>query len=99
MSINHTLSAAGLLFGATLISGASFAQGAQPPKRPTVGGKPIVQVKPTPALGCRLVGTVKGTKLWAGECIAAPELRTTTPQEDKAPTSSPETPTVPKEQE
>jgi hypothetical protein len=50
-------------------------------------------------MGCKLVGTVKGTKLWAGECIAAPELRTTTPPEDKAPTPSPEKETVPKEQE
>ena len=99
MSINNTLAAAGLLFGATLISGTAFAQGAPPPKRPTVGGKPIVQVKPTPPLGCRLVGTVKGTKLWAGECIAAPELRTITPPQDKVPTPSPETQTVPKGQE
>jgi len=41
-------------------------------------------------MGCKVVGTVKGTKLWAGECIAAPELRTATPPEDKAPTPSPE---------
>jgi hypothetical protein len=99
MSINNILAAAGLLVGATLISGAAAAQVAPPPKRPTVGGKPIVQVKPTSALGCRLVGTVKGTKLWAGQCIAAPELRTTAPPEDKVPTPSPETQTVPKGQE
>ena len=69
------------------------------PKKPNVGGKPIVQIKPSAPIGCKLVGTVKGTKLWAGECTAAPELRTTTPPEDKAPTPSPETDTVPKGQE
>jgi hypothetical protein len=80
-----------------LSSNIALAQSRDPPKRPTIGGKPIVQVKPSAPIGCKLVGTVKGTKLWAGECIAAPELRTTTMPEDKAPTPSPET--VPKGQE
>jgi hypothetical protein len=88
-----------LVFVITIVSGAAFAQGAVPAKRPTVGGKPIVQVKPTAPMGCKLVGTVKGTKLWAGECMVAPELRTTTPPEDKAPTPSPEKETVPKGQQ
>src|SRR6266404_6167725 len=44
---------------------------------PRDGGKPLKQVKP-PALGCKLVGTVKGTKLWAGDCVGL-ELRGTTP--------------------
>jgi hypothetical protein len=99
MNINDTLGPAAFLFAISLLSGAAFAQGAAPPKRPIVGGRPIVQVKPTPPIGCRLVGTVKGTKLWAGECIAAPELRTTTLPENRAPTPSPETQTVPKDQE
>jgi hypothetical protein len=99
MSISNTAAQATLLFAITLVSGAAFAQGAVPAKRPTVGGKPIAQVKPTAPMGCKLVGRVKGTKLWAGECMAAPELRTTTPPEDKAPTPSPETGTVPKGQE
>ena len=64
----------------------------------TIGGKPIVQVKPSAPIGCKLVGTVKGTKLWAGDCMAAPELRTTTP-DDKTPTPLPETETAPKEQQ
>jgi hypothetical protein len=34
-----------------------------------------MQVKPKAASGCKLVGTIKGTKLWAGECVAN-ELRT-----------------------
>ena len=99
MSINRTAAHAALLFAVTLVSGAASAQGAVPAKRPTIGGKPIVQVKPTAPMGCKLVGTVKGTKLWAGECMAPPELRTTTQPEDKAPTPSPETQTVPKGQE
>lgn len=36
---------------------------------PNVGNKPLVQVKPKPPMGCKLVGTVKGTKLWAGDCM------------------------------
>jgi hypothetical protein len=26
-------------------------------------------------MGCKLVGTVKSTKLWAGDCVAASELQ------------------------
>jgi hypothetical protein len=96
MSINNTAAQSALLFAITLVSGAASAQGAVPAKRPTVGGKPIVQVKPAAPMGCKLVGTVKGTELWA---MAPPELRTTTQPEDKAPTPSPETQTVPKGQE
>jgi hypothetical protein len=57
-------------------SGAAFAQNA-PPK---VGSKALVQVKPKGPMGCKFVGTVRGTKLWAGDCVGA-ELRgsTTTP--------------------
>jgi hypothetical protein len=38
---------------------------------PTIGNKPLVQVKPKVPTGCKLVGTVKGTKLWAGDCVAS----------------------------
>ena len=44
---------------------------------PNVGHKPPAQVKPKEPVGCKLVGTVKGTKLWAGDCVAS-ELRGTT---------------------
>jgi hypothetical protein len=81
-----------------LSSNVALAQSRNPPKRPTIGGKPIVQVKPSAPIGCKLVGTVKGTKLWAGDCMAAPELRTTKP-DDKAPNPLPETETAPKEQQ
>ena len=54
-------------------SSTAFAQSA-PPK---VGNKPRVQVKPKEPIGCKLVGTVRGTKLWAGDCVG-PELRGST---------------------
>ncbi len=41
---------------------------ASPPK---VGNRPLVQVRPKAPTGCKLVGTVKGTKLWAGDCAAS----------------------------
>ena len=47
---------------------------AQTPSPAEVGTKPPVQVKKQVPAGCKLVGTVKGTKLWAGECVAS-ELR------------------------
>jgi hypothetical protein len=51
---------------------------------PKVGAKPLVQVKPQAPAGCKLVGTVKGTKIWAGDCIAN-ELRG---NEETAPAAS-----------
>jgi hypothetical protein len=36
-----------------------------------VGNKPLTGVKPKEPMGCKLVGTVKGVKLWAGDCEAA----------------------------
>jgi hypothetical protein len=99
MSIHRAIGET-VALGLTLIlsSNVALAQSRNPPKRPTIGGKPIVQVKPSAPIGCKLVGTVKGTKLWAGDCMAAPELRKTTP-DDKAPPPLPETETAPKEQQ
>jgi hypothetical protein len=57
-----------VLFGSTT----AFAQSVGPkPGGPSVGDKPLVQVKPKAPIGCKLVGTVKGTKLWAGDCVAS----------------------------
>jgi hypothetical protein len=70
-----------ILIGLILLPTATLAQNTAPAKRPTVGGKPVVQVKPSAPAGCKLVGTVKGTKLWAGDCTAS-ELRTTMPAEE-----------------
>jgi hypothetical protein len=68
-----------LCFAMLLIPTIALAQGATTAKRPTVSAKPFVQTKLRAPVGCKLVGTVKGTKLWAGECTATPELRTGTP--------------------
>jgi hypothetical protein len=58
---------------------------------PKVGGKPLRQAKPHTPVGCKLVGTVKGTKLWAGDCAAASELRGAAPTaEPAAPAPAPE---------
>jgi hypothetical protein len=56
-----------IIVAAISFSAAAFAQSA-PPK---VGNKPHVQAKPKGPTGCKLVGMVKGTKLWAGDCVAS----------------------------
>ena len=53
------------------ISATAFAQ-SSPPK---VVHKPATQAKPQTPPGCKLVGIVKGTKLWAGDCMDAAQLR------------------------
>ena len=68
MTTRVLLILAGICFSAN-----TFAQDATP----KVGSKPLVQPKPKEPMGCKLVGTVKGTKLWAGDCMG-PELRGTT---------------------
>ena len=65
-------------------STSAFAQTAAPK-----GGKPVKQAEPSAPMGCKLVGTVKGTKLWAGDCAAPSELRGTT-AEPAAPAPTPE---------
>jgi hypothetical protein len=65
---------------AICFSGTAFAQSA-PPK---VGNKALVQVTPKAPMGCKFVGTVRGTKLWAGDCVGS-ELRSpTTTTENQA---------------
>jgi hypothetical protein len=58
------------IFVAICFSGTVFAQSA-PPK---VGNTALVQPKPKAPMGCKFVGTVRGTKLWAGDCVGS-ELR------------------------
>jgi hypothetical protein len=71
------------------LSATAFAQTAAP----KVGGKPLRQVKPPAPMGCKLVGTVKGTKLWAGDCGDASELRGAAPPAvEVAPPPSPPAP-------
>jgi hypothetical protein len=63
-----------LILAAISFSATAFAQSA-PPK---IGNKPLVQVRPKEPVSCKLVGTVKGTKLWAGDCVGS-ELRGAVP--------------------
>ena len=69
-----------LILVAICFSATAFAQ-STPPK---VGNKPVVRVKPKEPMGCKLVGTVRGTKIWAGDCVG-PELGgSATPSETQA---------------
>jgi hypothetical protein len=54
-----------LIIAVLLFSAGAFAQDA-----PEVGNKPPVQVKPKGPVGCKPLGTVEGTQLWAGDCVA-----------------------------
>lgn len=56
-----------LILAAICLSANAFAQAATP----KTGTK---QAKPKEPMGCKFVGTVKGTKLWAGDCTGS-ELR------------------------
>ena len=73
-----------LILVAICCSGTVFAQGAQP----KAGNKALVQAKPKAPPGCKFVGTVRGTKLWAGDCVGS-ELRGST--------ITTESPTLPEE--
>ena len=73
-----------LILVAICFSATAFAQSALP----KVGKKSLVQVKPKEPMGCKLVGTVRGTKLWAGDCVG-PELR--------GPTTTTETQALPEQ--
>ena len=65
---------------AICFSTTAFAQSA-PPK---VGNKRLVQIKPKEPMGCKLVGTVRGTKLWAGDCEGSALRGSATATEDHA---------------
>jgi hypothetical protein len=96
MTFSRTTAArAALVFALISVGGAAVAQGASG-KKPAVGRKPIVQAKPSTPMGCKLVGTVKGTKIWAGDCINASETRGATPGEE---VSSPPPATDPDEKQ
>jgi hypothetical protein len=73
-----------LLTAALILSTSVYAQDASKP--PTGGGKSAARMKPK-AVGCTVVGTVRGTKLWAGDCTASDQLRSSVP-----PTESSEPP-------
>jgi hypothetical protein len=73
-----------LVFAMVCFSTAAFAQSPTPKK-----SKPIVQATPKAPIGCKLVGTVKGTKLWAGDCADAAELKGAAPTAETAPPDLP----------
>ena len=76
-----------LICVAICFSTTAFSKGA-PPK---VGNKPPVRVKPKEPTACKLVATVRGTKLWAGDCVGIELL--------KGPTKTPEQATPPGQKE
>ena len=68
-----------LILVAICFSTTAFAQSA-PPK---AGNKPTVRVKPKEPTACKLVGTVRGTRLWAGDCVGVELLKGPTPPGQK----------------
>jgi hypothetical protein len=68
-----------LIVAAMCFSTSALAQDALP----KAGNKPL---KPKEPMGCKFVGTVKGTKLWAGDCVAL-ELRGSAPAAETQPLS------------
>jgi hypothetical protein len=69
-----------LILVAICLSATAFAQ-SEPPK---IGNEPLVQVKPKGPMGCKLVGTVRGTRLWAGDCVGSALRGSTTTTETNA---------------
>ena len=69
-----------LIFVAICFSAIAFAQSA-PPK---IGNKRLVLVKPKEPMGCKLVGTIRHTKLWAGDCVSSELRGSTTATETQA---------------
>jgi hypothetical protein len=65
---------------AICFSGTLFAQSAPP----QVGNKALVQAKPKAPMGCKFVGTVRGTKLWAGDCVGSEFRGSATTTENQA---------------
>jgi hypothetical protein len=79
-----------LLAAVLIFSTSAYAQDAS--KAPTVAGKSTARMKPKAAVGCTLVGTVRGTKLWAGDCAAPDQLRSSVPASEGGETPPQEQP-------
>jgi hypothetical protein len=75
-----------VILAAVCFSATAFAQSPSPKsaKKPL----PLAQATPKAPMGCKLVGTVKGTKLWAGDCTDAAELRGTPAAETTPPAAA-----------
>jgi hypothetical protein len=69
-----------LIAVAICLSGTALAQSAPP----QLGIKPLVQLKSKAPMGCKLVGTVRSTKLWAGDCVSSELRGSTTTTENQA---------------
>jgi len=69
-----------LILVAICLSATAFAQSAPP----QIGNKRLAQVKPKEPMGCKLVGTVRHTKLWAGDCVGSELKGSTTMTETQA---------------
>ena len=72
-----------VILAAVCFSATAFAQSPSPKsaKKPP----PLAQTKPKEPMGCKLVGTVKGTKIWAGDCADAAEIRDAAPTAETTP--------------
>jgi hypothetical protein len=66
-------------------SASAFAQ-TPPPKI----AKPQMQSKPQTPMGCKLVGTVRGTKIWPGDCTDTTGLGGAAPASEVVSPSLPE---------
>lgn len=62
---------------------------------PKAGKNPPTLVKPQTPMTCKFVGTVKATKIWAGDCVDAAELRGSAPSAEVASPSLPAAAAVP----
>jgi hypothetical protein len=61
MSI-HSAIGATVTLGLVLVSLSNVALAqSRTQKKPSVGGKPLMQIKPSSPIGCKLVGSVKGS--------------------------------------
>ena len=66
-------------------SATAFAQSPLPK-----AAKSQAQSRPQTPMGCKLVGTVRGTKIWAGDCTDAAGLRGAAPTAETTSPSLPE---------
>jgi hypothetical protein len=83
MTIRATLTLATII---GLLASSALAQTVEAPK---ARGTPLKPVKPLAPMGCKLLGAVKGTKIWAGDC-APSELRASPAAQPAAPALAPE---------
>jgi hypothetical protein len=79
-----------LVLVAVGFSTAAFAQ-----SPPPVSGKALAHARPKEPIGCKLVGTVRGTKLWAGDCTLSNDLRGAVPATEIQPLAERATGVIP----